>query len=408
MITRILRKEEQWKSDRIQAVCFEIPFDTEKAKKQSQEAAQTEVPSQDTFKTECWGCFADDDEELLGSITVSHFTAGFDGHDVQMGGIGGVSTLPQWRRQRVIRRCFESALADMYERGFVLSALYPFSTNYYRKFGYENNGCVCEWTVPFDALPSAPVEGTVEQLLPGDDLSPLLEIYREFYKDCNLAVRRSVYDPALAKENLLEQKRYIYLWRDRDHKPQGFLIARKTDGEVFDCTTTFQLKNGFLALNTEAYLGLFSFVKTSFSAYYKKIRFGVPEWIRPDSFFTESTGITCQSFYNGMLRIVHVPEALRLCRCKGSGTIRLEVKDEMLPQNNGVWQVDFAPGQENRVARTEEAADLCLPVNALSALLCGVRSAREIPWMPEVQVKNQDAPLEQIFYRKMCHVLELF
>ena len=80
----------------------------------------------------------------------------------------------------------------------------------------------------------------------------------------------------------------------------------------------------------------------------------------------------------------------------------------MLPQNNGVWQVDFAPGQENRVARTEEAADLCLPVNALSALLCGVRSAREIPWMPEVQVKNQDAPLEQIFYRKMCHVLELF
>lgn len=55
MITRILRKEEQWKSDRIQAVCFEIPFDTEKAKKQSQEAAQTEVPSQDTFKTECWG-----------------------------------------------------------------------------------------------------------------------------------------------------------------------------------------------------------------------------------------------------------------------------------------------------------------------------------------------------------------
>ena len=216
------------------------------------------------LQTECWGCFADDDEELLGSITVSHFTAGFDGHDVQMGGIGGVSTLPQWRRQQVIRRCFESALADMYERGFVLSALYPFSTNYYRKFGYENNGCVCEWTVPFDALPSAPVEGTVEQLLPGDDLSPLLEIYREFYKDCNLAVRRSVYDPALAKENLLEQKRYIYLWRDRDHKPQGFLIARKTDGEVFDCTTTFQLKNGFLALNTEAYLGLFSFVKTSF------------------------------------------------------------------------------------------------------------------------------------------------
>ena len=169
-----------------------------------------------------------------------------------------------------------------------------------------------------------------------------------------------------------------------------------------------KLIQAFLALDAEAYLGLLSFVKTSFSAYYKKFRFGVPEGIHPDSFFGESTGITCQRFYNGMLRIVNVEEALRLCKCQGSGRILLEVTDEMLPQNNGVWSVDFAPGRENQVARTGEKADLCLPVSALSALLCGPRSAREIPWMPEVQVKNQDAPLDRMFYRKMCHVLNLF
>lgn len=43
MITRILRKEEQWKSDLIQAVCFEFPFDVEKAKKQAQETEKTET-----------------------------------------------------------------------------------------------------------------------------------------------------------------------------------------------------------------------------------------------------------------------------------------------------------------------------------------------------------------------------
>lgn len=408
MITRILRKEEQWKSDLIQAVCFEFPFDPEKAKQQALETAEKEKESSDSDLAECWGCFADDGKDLLGSIIVNHFTVGFDGHDVRMGGIGGVSTLPQWRRRGVIRRCFGAALNDMYEKGFVLSALYPFSTKYYRKFGYENNACVWEWTVPFDALPSGSAEGSVEQLFPGDDLSPLLEIYREFYKDYNLAVRRSSYDPALEKENLLEQKRYIYLWRNGNHAPRGFLIAGKTDGDVFDCTTTFRMKNGFLALDAEAYLGLLSFVKTSFSAYYKKFRFGVPEGIHPNSFFGESTGITCQRFYNGMLRIVNVEEALRLCKCQGSGRILLEVTDEMLPQNNGVWSVDFAPGRENQVDRTGEKADLCLPVSALSALLCGPRSAREIPWMPEVQVKNQDAPLDRMFYRKMCHVLNLF
>ena len=155
MITRILRKEEQWKSDLIQAVCFEFPFDPEKAKQQALETAEKEKESSDSDPAECWGCFADDGKDLLGSIIVNHFTVGFDGHDVRMGGIGGVSTLPQWRRRGVIRRCFGAALNDMYEKGFVLSALYPFSTKYYRKFGYENNACVWEWTVPFDALPSA-------------------------------------------------------------------------------------------------------------------------------------------------------------------------------------------------------------------------------------------------------------
>lgn len=413
MITRILREEEQWKSDLVQAVCFEFPFDLEKAKNKKPEQpgdSKEARESSEKIKTGCYGCFADDNEQLLGSITVSHFTSCFDGHDVKMGGIGGVSTLPQWRRQRVIRRCFEQALADMYDQGFVLSSLYPFSTNYYRKFGYENNAGVWTWTVPFDALP-APLgdEGTVEQLLPGDDLTPLLEIYREFYKDCNLSVRRTVYDPSLVSENLLEQKRYIYLWRNREGKPEAFLIAKKTEEDVFDCSRSFLLKNGFLALNPQAMAGLFSFVKTSFSAYYRRIRFSVPEGIHPDSLFRESTGITCHRSYNGMLRIVNVREALRLCRCKGSGTVRLFVSDDMLPQNNGTWQVTFAPGRENLVEKVSGTdADISLPISALSALLCGPRSAEELPWMPEVQVHDPDAPLGQIFYRKMCQVMDLF
>lgn len=415
MITRILRSGEQWKSDLVQAVSFEFPFDLEKEKKEAQKSGQPREQSGSqnrdparTVKTECWGCFADDDEKLLGSITVSHFRSGFDGHDVLMGGIGGVSTLPQWRHNRVIRRCFESALADMYGQGFVLSALYPFSTGYYRKFGYENNACVLEWTVPLAALPSAEAAGTVEQLFPGDDLTPLLTVYREFYRGYNLAVRRDVYDPALEKENLLDQKRYIYLWRDENGRPQGFLIGKKTEGEVFDCTASFALKNGFLAVNAKAYIGLLSFVKKSFSAYYKKIRFGVPEGVHVDSFFSESTGISCQRSYNGMVRIVNVPEALKLCSCKGSGRVRLEVRDEMLPQNSGIWQIEFAPGQENHVTKETKAADVRLPVNALSALLCGARSAQELPWMPEAEVLNREAPLDSVFYRKKCHMLDLF
>ena len=145
-----------------------------------------------------------------------------------------------------------------------------------------------------------------------------------------------------------------------------------------------------------------------YAAFPENHRFQVPEGVRPDSFFPESTEITCQRFYNGMVRIVNVPEALRLCRCKGNGTLRLDVKDEMLSRNSGVWQIDFAPGRENRVTKSEGPADVSLPVSALSALVCGARSSGDLLWMPQVTTGYPEAPLDQVFYRKKCHILELF
>lgn len=412
---RRLETGEQWKADLVQAVCFEFPFDLKKAREEQQkeenlskrDAENERIQSSYKVKNDCWGCF-DEKEKLLGSITVSHFPTQFDGQKILMGGIGGVSTLPQYRHGGVIRRCFSSALEDMYENGFVYSALYPFSTAYYRKFGYENNACVCEWTVSLDALPSETAAGSVEQLFPGDDLSPLLEVYRKFYQDCNLAVERKIYDPALEKENVLEQKRYIYLWRDEKGEPGGFMIAQKTDGEIFDCTTGFGRKNGFLALHAQAYQGMLAFVKNSFSAYYKSIRFAVPETIRPDSFFTESNHASCRSYCNGMVRIINVEKALSMCRCLGNGSLKIQVEDGMLLQNRGTWKLTFAPGKKNQVEKTSEQPDLILGIGALSALLCGARTAGELIWMPNVRVENPDAPLSQVFYRKMCHILELF
>lgn len=414
-IIRRLKKEEQWKSDLVQAVCFEFPFNIEKARREA-EQARTDMENEkergeDTenkVPSDCWGCFESDNETLLANITVSRFRSKFDGHDILLGGVGGVSTMPQSRRSGMIRSCFEKALQDMYEKNITFSALYPFSTAYYRKFGYENNACVCEWTVPLEALSSENQPGSVEQLLPGDDLSPLLEVYRDFYREYNLAVHREVYDDSLKKDNLLEQKRYIYLWKNEDGKPQGFMICKKTEGDILDCTTGFALRNGFLAMNTQAYLGMFAFVRNSLSAYYKSIRFAVPENIHPDSFFLESTGICCRRYWNGMIRIINVEQALRFCRCKGRGSVCIEVRDEMLPQNRGIWKILFEQQQENQVRKTDEKPDIILPVGELSALLCGARSARELQWMPGVNIINADAPLDRIFYRKKCHILELF
>ena len=109
-----------------------------------------------------------------------------------------------------------------------------------------------------------------------------------------------------------------------------------------------------------------------------------------------------------MARVVRVEDVLSVCRCRGSGTVRIRVLDEMLPQNNAVWELTFAPGRENRVEKTEAAADVTMPINEFSALICGARGAEDIPWMPRIKVHMPQAPLEQVFYRKKCYIMDLF
>ena len=125
MMIRKTRPEEVLRAEELFAIAFEQPMEREAA-------AQP-----DDVGVCRWAAFDNGAKEMMSTFTVTDFTVRFDGHACKMGGIGGVATLPQYRRRGGIRGCFQEALPDMYASGYDLSYLYPFSTAYYRKFGYE-------------------------------------------------------------------------------------------------------------------------------------------------------------------------------------------------------------------------------------------------------------------------------
>lgn len=415
MITRILEPNELYLARLVQAVCFEGSLDFEKEKESAlsmtpEEIAKAKQPCEwGPFpSSRCWGAFSDDGKNMMGCVNVNSYPVRFDGKELMMGGIGGVSTLPPYRRGGVIRSCITAAFRQMMEDGFAFSFLYPFSRSYYRQFGFEDGGPMHEWEIQFSALKTQNPGGKIKQLFPGDDLSPLTEIYNEFYKNCNLSVIRKEFDPSLSKENLLSQQRYIYLWQDEENRPRGFFISKKQN-RVMDCTTRFPMKNAFLALDARAYEALFHFARTTFAADYDAIRLNLPGYIPLSYLVSEGNGITsCQRHSNGMVRAVSVPLALENCRCKGSGWVKIAVSDPVLPENTGAWALEFAEGLPNRVSRTAEAPDISLPISAFSALICGIRTADELPMMPEATVFHPDAPFDQVFYAKPSHVMDLF
>lgn len=412
MIARLLKPEESWRWNQVMAAAFEWDFDLEKARAEAARE-KTEEELREQARNRCFGALSDDGKILYGCVNSREYTCRFDGGAYKLGGIGGVSTLPPYRHNGAIRASLSASLRDMYENGFTFSYLYPFSTQYYRKFGYEVGAEARRWVMPLADIRPKDVGGTIEQIFPGDDFSPLLEVYDACFADCNMSAVRDRYDAGLEKAKLMEEHRYVYVWRNEAGAPRGLMIAHKTreDGAVvMDCNHTFgaQNENGFLFCDMEALSALLFFVKSAFSADYDKISFTTRREIDLTSLVGENNSASCSMFWNGMLRVVNVRRVLENCNCRGTGCVRIAVEDTILPENCGTWKLTFAPGQVNFVEKTEEQPDVSLTINAFSALICGARDVHSLAWIPDAVVHNAAAPFAGVFYAKPCFMLDLF
>ncbi len=403
MFARKLRPEEFWQARRAMAVAFEGVFEQEK----ELEKAKTDKaePNEDLY-----GASHAEGGPLAASIVINNKTSRFDGHTVKMGGVGGVATLPAGRRGGAIRACMELALREMYDNGFALSHLYPFSTAYYRQFGFASAGQSVRWTVKLPDLKRLPqAGGRVRQLMPGDDLSPLLDVYNRMYGDTNFSCLRKVFDKDLEGDKPLANRRWVFLWEDETGVPGGFLVGSRVK-EALHCVPEFSSTDGLLFTSPRALIGLLKFVHSAFIANFQEIQFCVPGHMDLICLLPEVSGMDCRAALNGMARAVNVEALLKLCLCKGTGQLTLDVTDSILPENNGRFLLDFAPGRENRVerlAKTGSPADVELDVGNLAVLLGGARDTASIGMTPDIRVNNTSG-LEQVFYRKPCHVLDLF
>lgn len=392
--------EEYWRASLCMSVAFEYAFDWEKEK--------TKAPKPDPL-AEWYGAFLNEEEPPVGAMIINRREVRFDGHVLKMGGVGGVATLPANRRGGAIRACMETALRDLYREGYALSHLYPFSTAYYRQFGFAPaGGQSAVWRVKLKDLRGLPeVRGSVRQLFPGDDLSVLKEIYDRAYADINFSCLRQTFDKRLEGNKPLQEKRWIFVWSDESGTPGAFLVGSR-DKDTLHCTPDFSAGDAFLFTNIQSLLGLLNFVRTAFIANFEAIQFTVPAHLEMTALLPEQSGMECRSVLNGMARAVNVETLLQSCLCQGEGHLTLRVSDAILPENNDTFALHFAPGQQNRVERTAAAPDISLDVGNLSVLLGGARTTGSIALTPDITLHHSTPAIGQVFYRKPCHILDLF
>ncbi len=356
MFAKKMTPQEYWRAGLNMAVAFESPFEFEKEREKSQ---TTEVnPKEDLY-----GAYLRENEPPVASLVINKKEVRFDGSTVKMGGVGGVATLPAHRRGGAIRACMELSLRELYSQ--------------------------------------------VRQLFPGDDLSPLLEIYNQAYGEINFSCLREAFDKNLEGDKPLTQKRWIFLWQDDSGKPGGFLIGSRDKEELF-CCPDFSMTNGLLFVHAQALTGLLHFVWESFLANFEAIQFSVPAHIDLTCLLPELSGMDCRPVLNGMARAVNAEQLLKLCRCRGSGSLAIQVTDNILRENNDIFRLSFAPGQKNTVERVSTPPDIQMDVGNLAVLLGGARETATVLMTPGIVVNRDLDQLGQVFYRKPCHILDLF
>lgn len=402
MIVRTIRPEEYKRARQLFAIAFDEGFpDSLLSPEQVLEKAVRQPQSrQDLFWQSQWAAFADDDRTMLSTFTAIPYRCHFDGHSLELMGIGGVATLPQYRRMGGVRACFEKALPDMYQKGAAFSYLYPFSTAFYRKFGYELGCQKLHYKLKLSVLPRMEVPGTFELLEPRADLeADILTVEKAWQWRYNLMIlEEEIEHRWIAKADPFRDRAYTYVYRNAQGTPKA-VVTFQTKMDAGDrCLDATQR---FAFVDQEGFGALLQLTKRM-EADYSHLLFNLPTDVEPGALLPEWSlgGVECHVWQYGMVRVIDAEQVLRCCRTKGDGDLVIELSDGQIEANNGRFHLRFCNGKTTSVAKTEAAANVSMTIQEFSRLICGRYDMEDWMWLPDAHCFCAPEKAARVFYRK--------
>ncbi len=341
----------------------------------------------------------DDGAALIGSARVHPMRQWWRGRPVPMAGVAGVKVAPEHRGRGVGRALMVRLLAEIADRGYPLSALFPATAPLYRSLGWELAGGLYDTTLPMTALASligpdhAPVpeaavpeaavpeaavpeaavpERSTDEVSRGaggaapalrragpGDAAVVIETLGRVYSahgDSGPATR----DPQTVARWLDDEDFFSYLAGD------GFLAyrwSRQTDG------VRVELLAAASAPTARAFWRIVASHGSMADTVYARL--GPDD---PVNWLTREPVAQTQQLEAWMLRLVDASAAVavRGFPVAVSVSVPLAVTDSALPANSGLWTLEVSGG-EGTLARTGSAdgPPLRLGARGLAALYGG-------------------------------------
>jgi len=294
----------------------------------------------------------------------------FGGRCVPVAGIVAVGIEPEVRGLGVGKALMEGALRELGDRGLMLSTLYPSTTSFYRRCGYEIAGSRHEVRVDLAALRAKRAPLSIRR---GDE------------KD-EPAVRALYAAHAADSPGHLQRHEYIWgrvkVWREELRELYVFEHGKELAGYAWlarrrpEATRLEIFLSDFVCKGTEAAETLVALLASHRSLADQAVWFGRqddPLFLALEEAVAPHLSIKLSTPW--MTRMVDAPGALE---ARGyapalSATLGFELADPLLPHNRGRFRLRIEKGR----GKVEKGGrgDLRLDVRALAALYTGAYSA---------------------------------
>ncbi|NQX59485.1 GNAT family N-acetyltransferase [Paenibacillus qinlingensis] len=370
---RLLKKEDLQDSLALSEFAFQFTVLPEERDKRLAEMA-----SQQTL-----GYFAQ--EQLAAKLTILELETWINGKAFQMGGIAGVATWPEYRRQGMVGQLLSASLQTMKESGKTVSFLAPFSFAFYRKYGWEAYIEYMRYEIATHQLPKPEVAaGSTLQRIEAEPavLNPIYEAYAKRFN--GMLVRTEEWWHRMLSKR---KKGIVTIYRNAAGEPEGYIIYQVKES-VF---TVLEL----IALTEDANRGLWRLI-SNHDSMIDKVVCQTPIG-DPLPFVLADPRIKQEVVPYFMARIVDAAAFLReypfnvVVEGGSEGKpLYLQLRDGHAEWNNGIFRIQPSEGDGNAVIKLseeqmfvneqggdkkEERHVISCDIQTLSALLMGYKRA---------------------------------
>ncbi|MFH5798625.1 enhanced intracellular survival protein Eis [Haladaptatus sp. CMAA 1911] len=325
-----------------------------------------------------------DGDDLLCVCKHHWFTARIRGEWHEMAGLSAVASPPESRRRGLVRDMLAESLAEYRENEVYFSALWPFSYEFYRKYGWAMANKSTEYVTTPDAL-DLEVEPTGEfRRLDADDWELLVPAYDAMTEGYALSTDRT---EDWWRERVFKgwkKDPYVYAWM-RDGDARGYVVYTMQEEDDGKRLKVWELT----AADDEAHRHLLRFVQYHDSQV-ETVEFTyVPQNADLLDIVANPRDVDCKIEGGPMFRLVDVPRALESISYDADGTLVLRVTDPLAEWNEGTFELDV--GDVVRCGRTDADPDVATDVNTLSQLVVGYCAVEDAERFGELTVETDDA-----------------